>query len=321
MEQINGKSLQFFSIEKITLIYIVFTSFLMLMFRHNTHNVETLLMNRFLIVAAIFILTFLGKSQDSELMKTIRILFIGFLIAYWYPETFDFNRNFANRDYLLANWDERLFGFQPALLFSHLIARAWLGEIMYLGYFFYYLLIVGSALYVYFKNRDYFEFFFVAVLLSFFIYYLIFILFPTAGPQYYYSAIGDANVQAGIFPHIGHYFDNNSELDDSNSVTGFFPSLVERIQQMGERPTAAFPSSHVGISTLILLLLIRGKHYSLFLLSFPLYLILVFATVYIRAHYAVDVLAGFLSAIALYLIIPYFCKFFIGSSVPIFRSK
>ena len=79
---------------------------------------------------------------------------------------------------------------------------------------------------------------------SFFIYYLIYIFVPVAGPQFYFPAIGFDNVSKGIFPAIGDYFNNNQELLPGPGYQhGFFYSLVEGSQQVGERPTAAFPSS------------------------------------------------------------------------------
>jgi membrane-associated phospholipid phosphatase len=244
-------------------------------------------------------------------INLLRVILIGDLIFYLYPETFDFIRNFQNHDYLLAHWDQRMFGFQPAFIFAQLFTGRWIEELMYMGYFFFYMLIIGSVLFIYFKNRPHFEYFLFTVLFSFFVYYLIYILFPTAGPQFYYSAIGPADVKTGLFPHIGCYFNYNSVSSDVNSVHGFFPLLVERIQCFGERPTAAFPSSHVGISTLILLLLFKDRQYRYFLVLFPVYLILVLATVYIRAHYVVDVLSGFFSAIVLFFISPYVYSIFV----------
>ena len=47
---------------------------------------------------------------------------------------------------------------------------------------------------------------------------------------------------------------------------GFFYSLVEGSQQVGERPTAAFPSSHVGMSTVLMIMAWRGSKQSVCLL-------------------------------------------------------
>ena len=68
---------------------------------------------------------------------------------------------------------------------------------------------------------------------------------------------------------------------------------------MGETPTGAFPSSHVGISWIILI--IASKTYKkLLIVIYPFALLICFSTVYIKAHYLVDVIAGFISAPFLY---------------------
>ena len=71
-----------------------------------------------------------------------------------------------------------------------------------------------------------------------------------------------------------------------------FYSLVEGSQQVGERPTAAFPSSHVGISTILMIMAWRGSK-KLFACLIPFYMLLCGATVYIQAHYVIDAIVGF----------------------------
>ena len=81
---------------------------------------------------------------------------------------------------------------------------------------------------------------------------------------------------------------------------GFFYHLLESAHEAGERPTAAFPSSHVGITTVLMLLALRTRSKRLCLTVLPFYVTMCFATVYIRAHYAVDVAAGLLTGIVFY---------------------
>ena len=60
------------------------------------------------------------------------------------------------------------------------------------------------------------------------------------------------------FPAIGDYFNNNDILLPGPGFDhGFFFNLVEASQEVGERPTAAFPSSHVGISTIVMIMAYR----------------------------------------------------------------
>ena len=88
-------------------------------------------------------------------------------------------------------------------------------------------------------------------------------------------------------------------LDD---IKGWFSQLVVGAQEIGERPTAAFPSSHVGMSTVCMLLALAAKRKWLFWAMLPLWVLLVFATVYIKAHYVIDSLAGLLFAVVFFLL-------------------
>ena len=111
-----------------------------------------------------------------------------------------------------------------------------------------------------------------------------------------------------VFPAIGDYFNNNQELLPGPGYQhGFFYSLVEGSQQVGERPTAAFPSSHVGISTILMIMAWRGSK-KLFACLIPFYMLLCGATVYIQAHYVIDAIVGFFSAFLLYVVATWMFK-------------
>ena len=120
--------------------------------------------------------------------------------------------------------------------------------------------------------------------------------------------LGIDNVSKGIFPAIGDYFNHNQELLPGPGYQhGFFYSLVEGSQQVGERPTAAFPSSHVGISTILMIMAWRGSK-KLFACLIPFYMLLCGATVYIQAHYVIDAIVGFFSAFLLYVVVTWMFK-------------
>ena len=173
-----------------------------------------------------------------------------------------------------------------------------------MGYAAYYPMIAATAVYYfgwYYKefNRDTF-----IILSSFFIYYVIFIFVPVTGPTFYYKAIGLQNVTAGIFPNVHDYFNHHQECLPSPGYTdGIFYHLVEDAKAAGERPTAAFPSSHVGVSTICMLLLWHDRNYKLLAILAPFYLLLCCATVYIQAHYLIDAIAGFITAVILFAIL------------------
>ncbi|MCE8487430.1 phosphatase PAP2 family protein [Bacteroides uniformis] len=72
-------------------------------------------------------------------------------------------------------------------------------------------------------------------------------------------------------------------------------------------PTAAFPSSHVGMSTVLMIMAWRGSK-RLFACLFPFYLLLCGATVYIQAHYLIDSIVGFVSAFGIYILATWMFK-------------
>ncbi|MCE5332890.1 MAG: phosphatase PAP2 family protein [Bacteroidales bacterium] len=289
-------NIRYLTVEKLTFAYILITSLIIVITRYGTYSGFELLKYRLIIACIIIALAYVNNIKDWWIIRILRVAFIGGLLSYWYPETYEINRVLPNFDFILANLEQNIFGFQPALVFSKHFTQLWFSELMNMGYFSYYPLIIGTALYFYFANPKYFGLFFFTVLFSFYLYYIIYIIFPTAGPQYYYYAIGMDNALSGNFPDVGYYFNYHNTLLANQDNSGYFYHLVENTQLLGERPTAAFPSSHVGISTIIMIMVARYKRYFVFELLFPIYLILVASTVYIQAHYFVDVLTGFISA-------------------------
>ena len=139
------------------------------------------------------------------------------------------------------------------------------------------------------------------MLTSFFAYYVVFVLLPVTGPQFYYLAVGTEKIAVGIFPNLGDWFLTHAErMAAPGWSDGFFYHLLDLTHDAGERPTAAFPSSHVGVTTVVMLLALRTRSKSLIFTILPFYLLMCLSTVYIYAHYVIDAIAGFLTGILLY---------------------
>lgn len=248
--------------------------------------------------------TFL-QSHLSPFLRTIAQL--AYLIL-WYPDTYEFNRIFDNLDHRFAALDLHLFGCQPSLTFSNLLPGTFWSEAFNLGYWSYYpsiALLAFAVLYMEWKEsrttageitHSPFILVTTTILTAFFLYYLVYIFLPVAGPQFYFQAVGVNEIVQGHFPALGTYFSSHNEmLPAPGNPDGLFYQLVSSAQATGERPTAAFPSSHIGISTIVLLLARRHVP-RLLIILLPLWFLLCCATVYIQAHYLVDAIAGLISA-------------------------
>jgi len=91
---------------------------------------------------------------------------------------------------------------------------------------------------------------------------------------------------------------HRSPLSDT-ADSGIFSRAVKLVQYYGEHPTGAFPSSHVAMVVIFLYLSFMNIRW-LFWIILPLFVLILMATVYIKAHYAIDVIAGLLSAPIVY---------------------
>ena len=177
---------------------------------------------------------------------------------------------------------------------------------MAMGYSLYFLMFVSLTFYVFFKRYEDFQKVSFILITSFFVYYVVFVLFPVAGPQYYYLAVGVDEIARGHFPEVGKYFANHTEcLPIPGWEDGLFRNLVQKAHETGERPTAAFPSSHVGVSTLTMIIALWLKEYKFVLIWAIPWIFLCMGTVYLLPHYAVDAIAGFFSAIVVFFLLKF----------------
>ena len=239
----------------------------------------------------------------SRLMIFVRVLVQMAFLGWWYPDTYELNRALPNLDHLFVGWEQSLFGCQPSLLFSQKVPYGWFSELMCLGYVSYFPLMLITYLYYFFKRYQEFQMTAFVMLASFFAYYVVFVLLPVTGPQFYYLAVGTEKIAAGIFPNLGDWFLTHSERMAAPGWTdGFWYHMLDLTHDAGERPTAAFPSSHVGVTTVVMLLALRTRSKGLIFTILPFYILMCLSTVYIYAHYAIDAIAGLLSGVLLYFL-------------------
>lgn len=295
----------FLLIEKLGLVYSFLTTILILALWKEMAAPWNMIGGRILILAATLLLLFLYRRFPYKALKFIRITFQMTLLNFWYPETYSFNCNFNNQDHIFARLEQSLFHCQPALFFGKLCPEKIFSEAFNLGYFSYYpMILVVMVFYFVYQYKEYEKASFI-VMCSFLIYYIIYILIPVTGPQYYFQAIGYEWAKIGIFPEMGTYFKFHTDMfPPPGDPEGFFFGLVRGAQDIGEYPTAAFPSSHVSITTILLILSFK-KSRTLGFCLLPIALLLYGATVYIQAHYVIDAVAGFITAFPVYFLTRY----------------
>lgn len=289
--------------EKVAIAYAALTTLLVLFLYTRMSDPSAILMARVRFLAMTLALWGVYRLVPCRLMLGIRGVVQLALLGLWYPETYDFNRLFPNLDYLFAQWEQQLFGCQPALLFSQVLPSHVASELFDMGYGSYYFMIAVTAMFYFaFRYREFERATFV-ILASFFIYYLIYIFLPVVGPTFYYHAVGLKTIAEGVFPNVHDYFlTHTASLPSPGYTDGVFYQFVEDAKAAGERPTAAFPSSHVGVSTICMLLAWHSGNRRLFFVYLPFYIFLCCATVYIQAHYLIDAIAGLITGVGFYFL-------------------
>ena len=289
------------AVEWIAMGYLLLTLLMMAVLWDKLVSPEQMIKGRITFVLVTLTAWGVYWLKPCRLTMFLRIAVQMVFLSWWYPDTYELNRALPNLDHVFASCEQAIFGCQPALLFSQKVPWGWFSELMCMGYVSYFPLM--SILMIYYFFCRYEEFLKAAFVLlgAFFIFYVIFILLPVTGPQFYYLAVGPEQIAAGVFPNLGDWFLTHSERMAAPGWTdGFFYHILEMTHDAGERPTAAFPSSHVGITTVVMLLARRTGSCKLVLGMLPFYILMCLSTVYILAHYAIDALTGLITGVMLY---------------------
>jgi membrane-associated phospholipid phosphatase len=178
-----------------------------------------------------------------------------------------------DRDMMLLAWDQRLFGVEPSLALERIISpalTAWM-EFAY-AFHLYNIPIVACFIYICRPRERFREMMFGLVLITLFG-LTGYILVPAVGPLY---ALRGAYTVPLSQPLA--IFSRQMDFMDYARIT-----------------RDVFPSLHVGISFVVWLYAWRNSKTLFWILS-PFILSLWFSTVYLRYHYLIDCVVGFLLA-------------------------
>ncbi len=178
-------------------------------------------------------------------------------------------------DFRLIRADYWLLGGYPTVWLERVV-NPYLTEILQLAYTSYYFLpvILGIALKIK-KRETEFDEGLLFILLCFYLSYVGYILFPALGPRYTMNHLQSIPLKGTMLSEKIYSILNN----------------IEGIKR------DAFPSGHTAVTLVVLHLAYRYEK-RLFYIYLPISVLLLFATVYCRYHYVVDVLGG----IVLYMV-------------------
>jgi len=266
----------------INLSYYVFM-IMLIIYNYNTVQEPLLLITGYAtIILSVLYITRIKKYNGIALVVRYfyPLVFIGFVF-----ESLGFIVPFINphnKDYILIGWDRAIFGNNVADILGFLNVK---GVIDYLqiSYLAYYFLPLYLVYYLYKRKKiKLLNYALFALSLGYYISYIGYILLPAIGPRYALESLNAHPLNGTIlYQHI-------SVLLNS----------LEHIKQ------DCFPSGHVELSLLVLLIF-KDIDKKRALIILPIVLSLTLATMTLRYHYGVDVVAGTVVAFVVY----YFSKY------------
>lgn len=284
--------------EFLAIILFIPMIFFMIIF-HDKEGFRESNIDRFLITGLVFLL-FLGiiKLKDLEVLKRSKMGGFIKMILDFLRETLPFafcisiytnmhdmvhlvNPNDVDNKLIVL--DDYILGFQPAIYLEKFISPG-LTDFMYFSYssFLFYILLFTMYLYVR-KNYHAFRETLVSVILTFYIGYIGYVFFPAVGPKF----------------TMAHLFETSLS---GSYITDRLSFLMDyEISEYTRRD--CFPSLHNGVIFLILLFAFKHqKTYAFIFLPFAIALFI--STLYLRYHYFIDMIAGFILATAMFYLGP-----------------
>jgi membrane-associated phospholipid phosphatase len=178
----------------------------------------------------------------------------------------------ADKDPLLLRLDTSLFGGTASVWLDPFV-RGWLTSLMSVAYFLHLVLPPVIGLLWYHRDLRVFRQFLLSVLIVGIIGSQGYMLVPAIGPGL-------------AFPSLYHHL-----------LTGDVYANITGLMDTARAPRDVFPSLHVGISTIVLWFAWRRGKW-VFAIALPLVVANWISTLYLRYHYLIDVIAGWLVAIA-----------------------
>lgn len=249
-----------------------------------------------LILATILLSLYRGRLRKEKQRLTLDVFLTVVTIALVFNSLGELIHGLRPRTYdaILIRVDYLLFGVHPTVWMEQFItpARTVIFQLAYSSYYFI-PLSLAIVLIVKGKHHEY-EAALFGIVLCFYISYLGYLLVPAVGPRFTLDHLQTADLQA--IPMI--------------------KVIQEFLNGLEKNKTDAFPSGHTAVALITLFFARRSEEKMLSRLLFPLVSTLIVATVYLRYHYVIDVVAGVLLAGFTIVLAPAAYKAFSASGIP-----
>lgn len=268
----------------VSIAFLTFITALNLVFHARVEQWLMLVVVNIAVIALIFVLAWGAETKKTRLMIGLHRWYCYFIIIFIFKEIYLMVRPIHPVDYdqFFISIDRMMFGVNPTEWMAR-FANPILTEILQVAYFSYYILfiVLGVELYRRHAIEDFDKAAFLIVY-GFYLSYLGYFALPGVGPRFTLHDFASLGTDLpGVF--LTEYL--RAFINAGESIPLSHPNPVEVVQR------DVFPSGHTQLTIIVMTLGLRYKLKARwFLLSFGSLLIV--ATVYLRYHYVVDLIAG-----------------------------
>lgn len=297
----------FRTLEKPDILNQIFLAFITLVILFNYDKIPGsliyIIVNIFLALVIVFVTGGYAreKFQTPAIHKSLKIF------RYWYPILtiiFYFKEIYMIMislqknifDIYLINIDKIIFGANPTEVLSK-IANPYLTEFLQIIYLLFYILpvIYGLELYLW-KRYEEFKYAMFLILLGFYLSFIGYLILPAVGPRF---TLHDFSKLSFELPGLWLTDTIRTLINYGESI---YPSEIGYAINVAQRD--AFPSGHTIIIVCITYMSYKFRSKS-FYFYLPYMFLMMFATIYLRYHYVIDVFSGILIGIISILIANY----------------
>lgn len=237
------------------------------------------------------------ENKIFEFISNIQYL-IGILIVYSLYQFLIKSLHPIDYDNLLISWDLAILGKHPGEILLPIVS-SYLTEYLQISYTLFYFLPIFTAVDLYYNQRDKFDIFLRNILFAYFFSYLLYFALPAIGPRFTVYTFEQINKELpGVFlTDTLRWFINFGGGVTTSNVN---PSHIVNRDCM--------PSGHTMVTLIAIIYSFRFQSKMRWVV-FTIGTSIIFATIYLRYHYFVDIIAGFIFGIVSYFLEPYVKSF------------
>ncbi len=268
----------------VVVMFFVMLTILNLIFHKKVEYWDSLVLINLCIIFFAFFISFLEERFSNNFFRALHFWYIAPIILITFKELYLMIKpiRVTDYDYLFIQIDRWLFGADPTVWLYH-IANPVLTEILQIIYTSFYLLPILLGLFL-LKNKRFvaMDFSVFMIIYGFYLSYLGYFALPGIGPRFTLHNFSQLNSELpGLWLTV--FLREYVNIGESIPTGTLDPaSVVQR---------DVFPSGHTMITLIVMYLSVklqsRSKYFFL-----PVGGLLIFATVYLRYHYVVDLIGG-----------------------------